>query len=184
VELDHNSPDPHCARCRENGVPQPKFLTLTLRHRKVAECLLGASNPAEGVRNAAKATGFSEVYIRHLREGRRLPEFRRFYQMYLEQAGGDIARVAQVQVACMNEATEQKYHPKAEVFVEFPDWRTRLRASQHIGKMLEMEPPKAEGGVSVGVAIKIETNLGTGETVDPPSVFRAKPLIESLGDGE
>jgi hypothetical protein len=135
------------------------------------------------VRTAAKATGFSEVYIRQLREGRRVPEFRRFYQMYLEQAGGDIARVAQVQVECMNEATEQKYHPKAEEFVAFPDWRTRLRASQHIGKMLEMEPPKSDG-ISVGVAIKIETNLGRGETIDPPSVIRAKPLIVNLGDGE
>jgi hypothetical protein len=43
-----------------------------------------------------------------------------------------------------------------------------------------MEPPKSDG-ISVGVAIKFETNLGTGETHDPPNVLRAKPIVEVTG---
>jgi hypothetical protein len=179
ADLDLNAPLPHCASCRTNGVPQPKFLNLTNRHRQAIDLILAAPSLQDGYRAASEATGFSRQYLYQLATGRRVPEFRRFFQIKLEAAGADMDKVIAVKVGALD-AEEQKWNPKEEQFNSFPDWRTRLRASQDCTKLLEMEPPKAEGA-SVGIAIKIETNLGTGETHDPPNVMRPKPAVVDVG---
>lgn len=174
VSLDEDSPDPHCLKCRTDGPPQPTFLNLTNRHRKAIEHILAAPDLKTGYRNAAAATGFSRKYLYLLATGRRVPEFRRFFQLKLEAAGGDINKCVKVAVEAMD-AEEVKWNPANEVFDSFPDHRTRLRAGQHVTKMLELEPPKADG-INVGVAIRISTNLGGGETHDPPNIMRPKPV--------
>ncbi len=173
VELGPDSMAPHCLNCRTKGKPKPKYLSLTRKHRKAIAVVLAAPSLAQGYKDAARATGYSIKMIRDFFAGRRVPEVRACYQMALEAAGADIQTVVQVQVDCLH-ATEQKYHPKKEDFVEFPDFRTRLRASQHMTKMLELEPPKADG-LQVNIALKFNTNLGGGETYDPPNVMRARP---------
>jgi hypothetical protein len=180
ADLDPEAPEPHCARCRENGrPPAPKFLSLTHRHLTAINEIMAAPTLTLGLTRAAEVTGYSREYLRHLAAGRRIPEFRRFFQLKLEAAGADINKVVQVKVDALD-ADEVKWNPKVEVFDHFPDHRTRLRASQDVTKLLEMEPPKSDG-ISVGVAIKIETNLGAGETFDPPNVLRAKPIVEVSG---
>jgi hypothetical protein len=177
ANLDPEAPEPHCANCRENGrPPAPKFLSLTHRHLTAINEIMAAPTFSQGLTRAAEVTGYSREYLRHLAAGRRMPEFRRFFQLKLEAAGADINKIVQVKVEALD-ADEVKWNPKAEVFDAFPDHRTRLRASQDVTKLLEMEPPKSDG-ISVGVAIKFETNLGTGETHDPPNVLRAKPIVE------
>jgi hypothetical protein len=167
---------PHCRKCRTKGSPKPQFLSLTARHRRAIACVLAAPSLAKGYKEAARVTGYSVQTIRELFAGRRVPEFRRCYQLMLESAGADMARLVEVQVACLS-AEEQKYHPKLEDFVAFPDHRTRLRAAQHLTKQLELDPPKQDG-INVSVGIKFETNLGSGETYDPPSVLRANPIVD------
>ena len=174
VDLDEDSPDPHCLKCRTHGPPKPKFLNLTERHLKAIQYIMAAPDLRTGYRNAAKATGFSKKYLYLLATGRRVPEFRRYFQLQLEAAGADINKVIQVTVEAMD-ADEVKWNPTNEVFDHFPDHRTRLRAGQHVTKMLELEPPKADG-LRVGVAIAITTNLGDGETHDPPNIMRPKPV--------
>lgn len=169
---------PHCKTCRVTGKPKPQFLKLTGRHRRAIACVLAAPSLASGYREAAAMTGYSIQTIRDLFAGRRTPEFRRCYQLMLESAGADMSRLVEVQVAALS-ADEQKYHPKLEDFVAFPDHRTRLRAAQHLTKQLELDPPKQDG-VQVNVGIKFETNLGGGETFDPPNVMRAKPVAEVI----
>jgi len=174
VELGPDAIAPHCLKCRTHGKPKPKFLNLTRRHRKAIACVLAAPSLPKGYKDAAKATGFSVAQIRDFFAGRRVPEFRACYQMALEAAGADIETVVKVQVDCLK-ADEYKYHPGDKAFVAFPDHRTRLRASQHVTKMLELEPPKQDG-IQVNVGIKFNTNLGGGETYDPPNVMRARPV--------
>lgn len=173
---------PHCKGCRSNGAPKPQFLNLTARHRKAIACVLAAPSLSKGYKDAAAVTGFTVQAIRDLFAGRRVPEFRRCYQLMLESAGADMARLVEVQVACLA-ADEQKYHPKLEDFVAFPDHRTRLRAAQHLTKQLELDPPKQDG-INVNVGIKFTTNLGKGETYDPPSVFRAEPVVDVTPGGD
>jgi len=181
IELGPDSIAPHCQNCRDHGKPKPKFLSLTRRHRKAIAVVLAAPNLTKGYKQAAQATGFSVSQIRDFFAGRRVPEFRACYQMALEAAGADINTVVQVQVEALG-ATEAKYHPDQKEFVHFPDYRTRLRASQHVGKMLELEPPKQDG-IQVNVGIKFNTNLGGGETYDPPNVMRTNPVVDvSRGD--
>jgi hypothetical protein len=180
VGLDLDAPEPHCARCRKHGrPPPPKFLSLTQRHLTAIDAIMAAPTLAQGLTRAAEATGYSRAHLVHLAAGRRTPEFRRFFQLKLEAAGADINKVVKVKVDALD-ADEYKWNPKEEKFDDFPDHRTRLRASQDVTKLLEMEPPKSDG-ISVGVAIKFETNLGSGETHDPPNVLRAKPIVEVTG---
>jgi hypothetical protein len=167
---------PHCQTCRKKGKPKPQYLSLTARERKAIACVLAAPSLQRGYKEAARVTGFSVSTIRDMFAGRRHPEVRRCYQLMLEAAGADIARLVEVQVACLS-AEDPKYHPKLEEFVMFPDHRTRLRAAQHLTKHLELDPPK-DAGINVGVAIKIVTNLGSGNTIDPPNVMRAKPVVD------
>ncbi len=179
VGLDMDDPLPHCAKCRKEGIPQPKFLNLTRRQLKAMELVLAGTSVARGIAEAVKQTGFSSSHIREMLNGRRHPEVRRCYQLALEAAGGDIRKVIKVQVEALG-ATEAKYHPSKEDFVEFPDFRTRLRASQHIGRMLELEPPRQDG-LNIAIPITFKTNLGDGKTVDPPNVMRAHPIVD-VGD--
>jgi hypothetical protein len=190
ADLEPDALEPHCLRCRTEGPPEPEFLNLTARHRLAIKHIMAAPDLKTGYRNAAAATGYSKKYLYHLASGRRVPEFRRYFQLKLEAAGADVTKVVGVCVDALD-ANEVKWNPKAEVFDEFPDHRTRLRAGQHVGKMLELEPPKADG-INVGVAINIETNLGTGETYDPPNIMRPKHVevdvtprapIADLSDG-
>ncbi len=176
VGLEPDDPLPHCAKCRREGIPQPKFLNLTRRQLKAMELVLAGTSVARGIAEAVKQTGYSSSHIREMLNGRRHPEVRRCYQLALESAGGDIRKVIQVQVEALD-AKEAKYHPKNEEFVEFPDYRTRLRASQHIGKMLELEPPRQDK-LNVIIPITFNTNLGDGKTFDPPNVMRARPTGE------
>jgi hypothetical protein len=176
ADLEPDAPEPHCLKCRTQGPPEPEFLNLTSRHRLAIKHIMAAPSLAAGYRAAAAATGYNEHYLYLLASGRRVPEFRRYFQLKLEAAGGDINKVVKVCVDAMD-ADEMKWNPKEEEFDSFPDHRTRLRAGQHVGKMLELEPPKADG-INVGVAIKIETNLGGGETFDPPNVMRPKPIVD------
>jgi hypothetical protein len=178
ADTEHDAIEPHCLKCRTAGPPEPKFLNLTARHRKAIEHIMAAPDLPTGYRNAAAATGYSRKYLYHLASGRRVPEFRRFFQLKLEAAGADINKVVSVCVDAMD-ADEHKWNPASEQFDAFADHRTRLRAGQHVGKMLELEPPKADG-INVGVAIKIETNLGTGETHDPPNIMRPKPVTVEI----
>lgn len=174
ADLEPDAIEPHCLRCRTEGPPEPEFLNLTARHRLAIQHILAAPDLKAGYRAAAAATGYSKKYLYHLASGRRVPEFRRYFQLKLEAAGADISKVVAVCVDALD-AEEVKWNPASEVFDSFPDHRTRLRAGQHVGKMLELEPPKADG-ITVGVAIKIDTNLGSGETFDPPQIFRPKPV--------
>jgi hypothetical protein len=167
---------PHCAKCREHGVQRPKFLNLTRRHHVAMAAMMSAPTLSQGYTDAAEATGFSRGYIKHLASGRRVPEFRRLYQLKLEMAGGDMNRIIQVQVEALA-ADEHKWNPAEEDFSHFADHRTRLRAAQHIQQTLELNPPKADG-INVAVGIKFETNLGTGKTFDPPNVMRATPIVD------
>jgi hypothetical protein len=176
VGLSLDDPMPHCMTCRTHGKPKPQFLSLTARHRRAIACVLAAPSLSGGYKEAARVTGYSVQAIRDLFAGRRTPEFRRCYQLMLEAAGADMARLVEVQVECLA-AMDHKYHPKLEEFVAFPDHRTRLRAAQHLTKQLELDPPKADGG-SLGVAITFNTNLGRGETYDPPNIMRANPVVD------
>ncbi len=182
VGLDMDDPLPHCAKCRREGIPQPRFLNLTRRQLKAMELVLAGTSVARGVAAAAKETGFSPSHIREMLNGRRHPEVRRAYQLALEVAGGDIRKVIKVQVDALD-AMEPKYHPGKEEFVEFADHRTRLRASQYIGKMLELEPPRQDG-INVVIPITFNTNLGDGKTFDPPNVMRARPTGEIVDVGD
>ncbi len=168
---DPDDPPPHCAKCRREGPPRRQLFNLTRRQLEAVRIVFAGMTPAEGVRNAVAATGYSASHIRDMIAGRRVPEVRRCYQMLLEAAGGGIEKVIRVEVEAMD-AMEYKYHPGKGEFVEFPDHRTRLRAGQHVGRMLEVEPPKSDNA-NVGVAIVFNTNLGDGETFDPPNVMRA-----------
>lgn len=138
------------------------------------EIIVGAPSLAAGIRAAAKATGYSPANLREMLAGRRVPEFRRAFQLLLEASGADIETCAQVVGEAMR-AREYKYHPAEEEFVSFPDHRTRLRAAQHATKMLELEPPVGNA-IQIGVGVTIKTNLGSGETIDPPNIFRAFPV--------
>lgn len=180
--LSVDDPLPHCASCRENGVPQAKFLNLTPRHLKAIDVIIAGPTYTQGLTAAAAATGYSRDYLKELFHGRRIPEFRRCFQMKLEAMGASIDKIIQVKVGALD-ADEQKWNPAEERFNAFPDWRTRLRASQDVAKLLEMEPPK-DDSVNVGVAIKIETNLGDGETIDPPNIMRPKPLVVDVNRAE
>ena len=142
---------------------------------------MAAPNLTKGYRAAAEISGYSEGQIKHFVAGRRTPEFRRCFQMKLEMAGADANSVIKAKVDALR-ADEHKWNPKTERFDAFADHRTRLRASQDVTKLLELEPPRAEG-FNVGVAIKIETNLGTGETYDPPNVLRPKPAVVDVSRG-
>ncbi len=182
VDLGLDAMPPHCAKCRDEGVPRPQFLNLTVRHHKAMAALMAAPTLSQGYTAAAEATGFSRGYMKHLASGRRVPEFRRLFQLKLEMAGGDMNRIIQVQVEALG-AEEHKWNPAEEKFSHFADHRTRLRAAQHIQQTLELNPPKADG-INIAVGIKFETNLGDGETFDPPNVMRTmpKPVVD-VSDG-
>lgn len=177
VGLSPDDPLPSCLACRTNGRPRPQFLNLSRRHRKALEILIAAPNLPKGISAAARATGYSQSSIRDLINGRRTPEFRRAFQVMLEAGGADLMTVARVIGEALR-ANDYKYHSALEDFVHFPDHRTRLRAAQTATKLLELEPPNGYG-VQIGVGVQIKHNLGAGETIEHPSVFRAFPVKES-----
>jgi len=179
--LDPDSPPPHCAKCRENGPPRRQVFDLTRRQLQAVQIVFAGITPAQGIKDAAVATGYSVSSIRSMIAGRRVPEVRRCYQMMLEAAGANAEKVIRVRVEAMN-AIEYKYHPSKGEFVGFPDQRTRLRAAADVSKALELDPPRNDA-VQVGVAITFNTNLGDGETIDPPGVMRANPVVDVSNAG-
>ena len=174
--LEPEDPPPHCAKCRENGPPRRSVFNISRRQLQAVRIVFAGVTPAQGVKAAVLATGYSANHIRDMIAGRRVPEVRRCYQMMLEAAGADAEKVIRVLVEAMD-ANDAKYHPGKGEFVEHADHRTRLRAAQHVSKTLELDPPRKEG-VNVGVAITFNTNLGDGETYDPPNIMRAEPIVD------
>lgn len=168
------SPEPVCDDCRKNGIPQVRIFDMPLHHQLALEAYMGEADPKAAVLAASKASGLKPATIKEMIRGRRAPEFRRVFQLCLEAKGLHIGGIVSILAECAG-ATEQKWNPAEGQFNEFKDFRTRLNTAKAAAKFLELEPPKSGGGPGQVNQIVIQHNLGSGEEIDPPSVFRVKP---------
>lgn len=186
ASFERGTPELVCRQCQEKGIPSQPYFDLKPEHLVAMTEITRATDIKTGLRNAAAASGLDEDYIRKkLLTGRRVPEFRRLFQFWLEAKGMDVVSCITAAVAAMK-ADEIKYHSGEEVFYKFPDHRTRLRAAQWGVKMLEGEPPKTSKGNATRVNVVMQTNLVAGSEVDPPGTMRAKAataIVDVTPDG-
>jgi hypothetical protein len=146
---------------------------MALHHQLALKAYFGASNPREALKAAAEASGLTKASINDLIAGRRSPEFRMAFQRYMELRGLNHYGVTNVLVEAMK-AEEHKWNPTEEIFEHFPDHRTRLNTVKHVTKLMQLDPP-VNAAPMAAVQVTINHNLGSGEEIDPPGVFRVKP---------
>lgn len=173
ASFERGAPELVCRTCQEEGVPRAAYPALRPHHHLALRELAKGLDTPQAIRNAARASGLSTREISYMLEGRRVPEFRRAWQLFLESAGLDMASIVNIAVEA-SRAMEQKYHRGEERFVEFPDHKTRFRTAQWAAKHLELEPSQKSRGTG-GVTINVVTNLGNGEELQPPGRLVAKP---------
>jgi len=173
VSYDPKDAPPVCTECRTNGIPQVRHYKMPLHYRLALKAYLGAANPREALKAASEASGLTKASIQNLIAGRRSPEFRMAFQRLMEMRGLDMNSVTNVLADAMK-AKEHKWNPHIEEFEHFDDHRTRLNTVKHVTKLMQLDPPVNTAPIAA-VQVTINHNLGDGEEIDPPGVFRIKP---------
>ncbi len=180
IDYDPEAPDPICNDCSTNGIPPRRHtLMLGLPERLALKAYFNCPNPAKARAAAAAASGFSMSHIDNMIHGRRCPEFRRAFQLLLEEHGLGFHGIAKI----LGEAAladEHKWNPKNEVFDAFPDHRTRVNVAKQATRLQELEPSQ-KGAGTAAVQVVINHNLGSGEEIDPPGTLRITPKEIDVG---